>query len=52
MRVSEFRPTDAMGSWEKMERRKSKREISHECSKALKVSESCKNCAYVSGYHI
>lgn len=42
---------DAVGSWEKMERIKSKKEISYECSKALKVSESSKNCTYLSGYH-
>lgn len=41
-----------MGSWDKMKRRKSKREISHEWSKALKVSESPKTCTYVSGYHV
>lgn len=42
---------DVMGSWEKMVRIKSKKEISYECSKALTVSECTKNCAYVSGYH-
>lgn len=42
---------DVMESGEKMERRKSKKEISYECSKALKVSEASKNCTRVSAYH-